>query len=84
MFKKISPKVSVQANISANTKKVWDYYTNPDHITRWNFASDDWHCPKAENDMRVGGKYSSRMEAKAFFQINGCPNRDSHMQSQIK
>lgn len=40
------------------------FWTNPEHITKWNFASDDWHCPKAENDLRVGGKYSARMETK--------------------
>jgi uncharacterized protein YndB with AHSA1/START domain len=57
-------RISVQAIIAANTKKVWDYYTRPEHITKWNFASDDWQCPSATNDMRVGGKYSSRMEAK--------------------
>ncbi|HEX9253777.1 MAG TPA: SRPBCC family protein [Ignavibacteriaceae bacterium] len=57
-------KITIQADISANTKKVWDYYTNPEHITKWNFASDDWHCPNAENDLRVGGKLKSRMEAK--------------------
>ena len=57
-------KLTVQANIAADRKKVWDYYTNPKHITKWNFASDDWQCPKAENDLRVGGKYSARMEAK--------------------
>jgi uncharacterized protein YndB with AHSA1/START domain len=57
-------KITVQATIKADTKKVWDYYTRPEHITKWNFASDDWHCPRAENDMRVGGKYSARMEAK--------------------
>jgi uncharacterized protein YndB with AHSA1/START domain len=57
-------KITVQATISADSSKVWDFYTNPKHITKWNFASDDWHCPSAENDMRVGGKYKSRMEAK--------------------
>jgi uncharacterized protein YndB with AHSA1/START domain len=57
-------KITIESIISANTKKVWDYYTLPEHITKWNFASDDWHCPKAENDLRVGGKLKSRMEAK--------------------
>lgn len=57
-------KITIQADISADTKKVWDYYMQPEHITKWNFASSDWHCPKAENDIRVGGKYSVRMEAK--------------------
>src|SRR4051795_6376708 len=57
-------KITVDAVINADTKKVWDYWTKPEHITKWNFASDDWHCPKAENDLRVGGKMNSRMEAK--------------------
>jgi uncharacterized protein YndB with AHSA1/START domain len=57
-------KITIESIISANTKKVWDYYTLPEHITKWNFASDDWHCPKVENDLRVGGKLKSRMEAK--------------------
>jgi uncharacterized protein YndB with AHSA1/START domain len=57
-------KITIEAEISADTKKVWDYYSTPAHITKWNFASDDWHCPKAENDLRVGGKLKSRMEAK--------------------
>jgi uncharacterized protein YndB with AHSA1/START domain len=57
-------KVTVESTIAADRDKVWDYYTNPKHITKWNFASDDWHCPKAENDMKIGGKYSARMEAK--------------------
>jgi len=57
-------KITVTALISANSQKVWDYYTQPNHITKWNFASDDWHCPTAENDLKVGGKYIARMEAK--------------------
>lgn len=57
-------KITVQTTVSADTKKAWDFYTNPEHITKWNFASEDWHCPSAENDMRIGGKYSARMEAK--------------------
>lgn len=57
-------KITVEAIIAADKNKVWDYYTNPKHIVNWNFASDDWHCPSAENDMRPGGKYASRMEAK--------------------
>ena len=57
-------KITIESVISGSTKKVWDYYTLPEHITKWNFASDDWHCPKAENDLRVGGKLKSRMEAK--------------------
>lgn len=57
-------KITIEASISADVKKVWEYYTKPEHITKWNYASDDWHCPSASNDMRVGGKYTVRMEAK--------------------
>lgn len=57
-------KITVQATIKAESKKVWDYYTNPDHIVNWNFADPSWHCPSAENDMRIGGTYKARMEAK--------------------
>jgi len=56
--------ITIESLISSDVKKVWDYWTEPKHITKWNFASDDWHCPKAENDLRVGGKLKSRMEAK--------------------
>jgi uncharacterized protein YndB with AHSA1/START domain len=57
-------KIKVEAIVNAETKKVWDSWTKPEHITKWNFASEDWHCPKAENDLRPGGKYSARMEAR--------------------
>ena len=60
----MSNKITVDATINANTQKAWDYYTKPEHITKWNFADPSWHCPKAENDMKVGGKYSARMEAR--------------------
>ena len=57
-------KITVTATINADTNKVWEYYTNPIHITKWNFADPSWHCPFASNDLQVGGKYSARMEAK--------------------
>ncbi|TGK85849.1 activator of HSP90 ATPase [Leptospira bourretii] len=56
--------ITIQSTIQTNSKKVWDDYTKPEHIIHWNFASDDWQCPWAKNDLRVGGKYSARMEAK--------------------
>ncbi len=56
--------VTVEASVPANVGKVWQYYNDPQHIVNWNYASDDWHCPAAENDLRVGGKFRSRMEAK--------------------
>ncbi len=57
-------KISIRTTISADKKKVWDYYTQPEHITQWNFADPSWHCPTATNDLIVGGKYVARMEAK--------------------
>ena len=57
-------KITVEATIAAAVNKVWDYWTKPEHITKWNFATEDWLCPKAENDLQVGGKYHARMEAK--------------------
>jgi len=57
-------KITVQGTIQADAKKVWDYYTNPKHIINWNFADPSWHCPSAENDLRIGGTYNARMEAK--------------------
>jgi len=57
-------KIKVEAIVSAEVPKAWDAYTNPSHITKWNFASEDWHCPRAENDLKTGGRYLARMEAK--------------------
>ncbi|RDC63821.1 SRPBCC family protein [Adhaeribacter pallidiroseus] len=57
-------KIKIEATIAAETSKVWEYYTNPAHITQWNFATNDWLCPTAENDLKPGGKYNARMEAK--------------------
>lgn len=57
-------KVTVQAVIQAPVEKVWSYWTEPEHITKWNQASEDWHAPRAENDLRAGGTFVTRMEAK--------------------
>ena len=56
--------ISVQTKIDAPISLVWKYWTTPEDITRWNNASDDWHTPRAENDLRTGGKFSYRMEAR--------------------
>ncbi|MDX1920419.1 MAG: SRPBCC family protein [Candidatus Caenarcaniphilales bacterium] len=57
-------KISVEITLSAPIEKVWELWTLPEHIVKWNQASDDWHTLFAENDLRVGGKFLSRMEAK--------------------
>jgi len=57
-------RITVRATVSADKAKVWNYYTQPEHITKWNFADPSWQCPSASNDMTVGGRYIARMEAK--------------------
>lgn len=57
-------KISVSVEIAAPVEKAWDAYVSPDAINQWNFASDDWQCRDAKVDLRVGGKFSSHMEAK--------------------
>ena len=57
-------KITIEAQVAAPVKKVWDYYNQPQHIIRWNFAHESWQCPSAENDLRPGGKLKSRMEAR--------------------
>jgi uncharacterized protein YndB with AHSA1/START domain len=56
--------ITVEATVNAPVEKAWEYFTKPEHIVKWSHASDDWHTTKAENDLRVGGEFSSRMEAK--------------------
>lgn len=58
------PEITVQATINNQIEKVWAHWNEPQHITKWCFASDDWCAPKAENDLRTGGTFSTRMEAK--------------------
>ena len=57
-------KITIKTIINAPIEKVWTYWTEPEHIKKWNNASEDWHTTKAENDLRIGGKFISRMEAK--------------------
>ena len=56
--------ITIETTINAPVEKVWKFWTLPEHITKWNSASDDWHTPRAENDLRAGGKFAARMEAK--------------------
>jgi uncharacterized protein YndB with AHSA1/START domain len=57
-------KITVETTVKAPVAKVWAAYTSPDDIKQWNTASDDWHTTRASVDLRVGGAFSSRMEAK--------------------
>jgi uncharacterized protein YndB with AHSA1/START domain len=57
-------KITVETLVNAPIAKVWNAYTTPADIKQWNTASDDWHTTQAAVDLRVGGAFSSRMEAK--------------------
>jgi uncharacterized protein YndB with AHSA1/START domain len=56
--------ITVAAIIDRPVAEVWEKWTNPGHIVKWTFASDDWHSPYAENDLKKDGKFLTRMEAK--------------------
>lgn len=56
--------ITVSATVNVPVEKVWKLWTRPEHITLWNNASDDWHTPKAYNDLHPNGKFKYRMEAK--------------------
>ena len=56
--------ITIETTVNEPIEKVWKYWIEPQHITKWNTASDDWHTTLAQNDLRVGGKFLSRMEAK--------------------
>jgi uncharacterized protein YndB with AHSA1/START domain len=57
-------KITVQTKVSAPIEAVWRAWNSPEEIKQWNAASDDWHTTKSAVDLRVGGEFSSRMEAK--------------------
>jgi uncharacterized protein YndB with AHSA1/START domain len=57
-------KITVATTVNAPIEKVWASWTQPEHITQWCHASDDWHAPYADNDPRTGGKFKTTMAAK--------------------
>lgn len=57
-------KISIETFVHSNIAKVWSAWTTPADINQWNAANDDWHNPRCENDLSVGGKFCYRMEAK--------------------
>lgn len=67
-------KITIEATINAPVNKVWDAWTTPEDIIQWNSPSPEWHTPRAQNDLKVGGRFISRMEAKdgsAGFDFGG-------------
>lgn len=76
-------KITIQNEIKAPIHKVWDYYNDPKHIIKWNSASPDWHTTTSTNDLKPGGKFSSRMEVKdgsMGFDFGGIYDKVDHHQ----
>ncbi|MEQ8423336.1 MAG: SRPBCC family protein [Cyclobacteriaceae bacterium] len=67
-------KITIETTVNAPIEKVWELWSNPNHVTQWNSASDDWHTPAATNDLKVDGRFSFTMAAKdgsASFDFGG-------------
>jgi len=60
----MSKSITVETTVNKDVGTVWEFWTNPEHVVKWNNASPDWECPKATNDLRVDGKFSYTMSAK--------------------
>jgi uncharacterized protein YndB with AHSA1/START domain len=60
----MNSKITVITQVRCSIDKAWKYWTEPQHIVGWNFASDDWYCPKVKNDLQVGGQFSYTMSSK--------------------
>ena len=56
--------ITVETTIKAPIERVWECWTTPEHIVSWNFATDEWRCPSAENDLQPGGRFNCIMEAE--------------------
>ena len=62
--------ITVEATINAPVEKVWEYWNEPKHIMAWCHASDDWHAPYADNDLRTGGKFKTTMAEKMEVSVS--------------
>jgi uncharacterized protein YndB with AHSA1/START domain len=56
--------IKVEAKVNASIEKVWECFTQPQHVVNWNFAHESWHCPNAVSDLKVGGRFNYRMDAR--------------------
>ena len=66
--------LTATVTVPASLSETWHYYTEAEHVINWNFASEDWHCPRAVNDLRVGGTFDIEMAAKdgkMSFELEG-------------
>ena len=64
MIREVRLEITIETTVDAPIDEVWEAWIKPEHIVQWNFASEDWLCPKAEIDLTVGGRFKYRMEAK--------------------
>jgi uncharacterized protein YndB with AHSA1/START domain len=64
MTAKVKAAITVAVQVNVTVSEAWKQFTEPKHITQWYAASEDWHAPRAENDLRAGGKFLTRMAAK--------------------
>lgn len=74
--------IKINAEISTNVTTVWEKWTQPQHVMNWNFASPDWHCPAAENDLKVGGKFTFVMasrDGQMSFPFSGVYTEVDHL-----
>jgi uncharacterized protein YndB with AHSA1/START domain len=74
-------KITVETVVKAGIETAWDVWNNPEDIKQWNAPSEDWHTTESSVDLREGGRFSSRMEAKdgsAGFDFEGTYNRIVH------
>lgn len=77
MIKNRLNKISVNVAVTAPMDKVWELWTTSEHIVNWNNVNEDWHTPKVENDLKDGGKFLYRMEAKdGSLGFNHCGTYD--------
>jgi uncharacterized protein YndB with AHSA1/START domain len=64
MSNNLNSPISISTTVNAPVDKAWETWSDPEHIVKWSTASPDWHTPTASNDLRKGGRFTSRMEAK--------------------
>ena len=74
MIQAKAPKITVSIDVQGDIHQVWHCWVSPEHITNWYYASDEWHAPRAKNNLEEGGSFSTRMESKdgtMGFDFNG-------------
>jgi len=84
MAKEDKTTITVEVTLAVPISTAWKIWTTPEDIVKWNHASDDWHTPRAENDLRTGGSFLWRMEAKdGSFGFDFCGRYDHIVTGQL-